>query len=262
MAKVLVAYENPRAAKQFESYRSAVTAAVKRMGAEDPAEVVQKDEPYVASAFRAGMDPKMAAGIIFHKHTGAVVIAASPIGAACPPPTEIAPAEPPVGGAFTKVVRDEARFEVCRKRALDLGSLTTPRAIYSLVAPELTVETQEVFIAIGFDVNMVLLSYDEIARGQVDHVAVAPGDILGPILINRCKAFVVAHNHPSGDAHPSNDDTKLTQKLREAVRPFAGLVLLDHLVIGRGEFYSFTEKKLTKDGWQARGGLQKGRMKS
>lgn len=246
MPKVPVAYENPRAAKQFDSYRAAVTVAVRRMGATDAPAVVEKDEPYVAAAFRAALDPKMAAGVIYHKHAGGEVIAASPgVGAACPPPEAIPPAASTCG-PFTKVVRDEAKYEACRKRALDLGSLTTPKAIYALIGPELAHETQEVFIAVGLDVNGTLLCYDEIARGQVDHVAVAPSDVLGVVLINRCKGFLVAHNHPSGDARPSKDDGKLTEQLKEAVRPFAGLVFLDHLVIGHGEVYSFTERKLTK----------------
>ena len=174
-------------------------------------------------------------------------------GASCPPPAAVPPevsAGAPGGitscGPFTKVVRDEARFAVCRKKAEALGSLTNPKAIYELIQGDVANETQEVFLVVGLDVNGVLLSYDEVARGQVDHVAVAPGDVLGIVLMNRCKAFVVVHNHPSGDARPSKDDATLTRAIRDAARPFAGLVLLDHVVVGRGQFYSFTEKKLTK----------------
>ena len=252
MARALVAYENPQSSKRFESYRAAVTAAVRKMGRLTPEEgkdVVQKDEPYVAASFRAELDPKTAAGVIYHKHMGDRVVAGSPAsGAACPPPEAIpaAAAAASTCGPFTKVVRDEAKYGACRTRALDLGSLTNPKAIYALVGPELAHETQEVFVAIGFDVNMTLLCYDEIARGQVDHVAVAPSDVLGVILLNRCKSFLVAHNHPSGDARPSKDDGVLTTKIKDACAPFAGLIFRDHLVIGHGEVYSFTEKKLTK----------------
>jgi DNA repair protein RadC len=273
--RVPVAYENPRVPREMPgwlNYQTSVEAILKRMGAPDPASLVKADEQYLRASFRAALDAKTAEAVMFHKHVGGVVVAGE-LGAGCPavalapssswgdpagplvpvaacPPGAHAPPTPGASpcGPFTKVVRDEVKYAACRTRALELGSLTTPKAIYELVGPDLAHETQEVFVVLGFDVNMTLLCYDEVARGQVDHVAVAPGDVLGIVLLNRCKNFVVAHNHPSGDASPSKDDGVLTDKLKDAVRPFAGLVLRDHLVIGHGEVYSFAEKKLTKLG--------------
>jgi proteasome lid subunit RPN8/RPN11 len=278
--RIPVAYENPRTDAEFAAYRSRVEAAVRRMGAPDAKAVVDADESYVAASFRAEIDPQMTAAVIYHKHAGGQVVAGEPgagalvaLGASCPPmaiapmpPTPLPavgpsgsfePPTPPAGangppppadggGPFTKIVRDEKRFAPFRQRALDIGSISSPKQAYALLAPDLGHELQECFVVVGFDVNMVVLCYEEVARGQVDHVAVAPGDVLAPVLITKCKKFLVAHNHPSGDCRPSDDDKQLTGKIKLAAAPFAGLVFLDHLVIGRGEVWSFTEGGKTK----------------
>jgi hypothetical protein len=277
--KVVVAYENPRATPvmRIEDVRidphgmrpTSLDVVRLQRGTNTTMrpvviEVYPNEKPFLADgrhrvqvAQERG-DPSVEATVRTYGPRGALrserrtqllIVPASPhapCGASCPPPALVAPqpnSAPPAEacGPFTKVVRDEARYNACRARALALGSLTTPQSIFALIGPDLKNETNEVFVVVGLDVNGVLLSYDEVARGQVDHVAVAPGDILGVVLINRCKAFVVAHNHPSGDARPSDDDKTLTKKLRQAAAAFPGVVMLDHLIVGDNEFYSFAE---------------------
>jgi hypothetical protein len=236
--RVPVAYENPQVAKRRDAYRLDVGEALLRMGAPVPRTVLDLDAAYIKAAYDAGLDAKTTAAIIYHKHAGGAVIAGD-LKAACPPPEVVAPG---ACSPFKEGPPDEA----CRKRALALGSLTNPRSVYALLRPDLEQQLQEIFVVVGLDVNGVLVCYREVARGQVDHVAVAPADVLRPVLIAGCKAFLVAHNHPSGNAKPSREDGALTERMKEASKPFAGLVFLDHLVIGKGEVYSFTEKKLTR----------------
>ena len=267
--KVPVAYENPRHVRYFID----VTSSVKHMSGKTVAEaeaVVEMDRQYVESAMRGGIPAQTTAAVIFHKHYGNEVAAANR-GAACPPPMTVPPAAPtalavavvpgascpppdekaPAGnaelvpcGPFSRVVIDQEKLETCRASAVALGSLSKSENAYALLRPYMERETVEIFVVLGFDVNMVVNCYAEVARGQVDHVAVAPQDIMA--LVMTSKAFLIAHSHPSGDATPSRDDRVLTEKVRAAAAVFPGLVFLDHLVIGHGEFYSFSDKRKHK----------------
>jgi proteasome lid subunit RPN8/RPN11 len=262
MPKVPVAYENPRHALYFRAV-ARVVRAMSGKSEEEAERVVELDRSYVDSAMRGAVGADVAAAVIFHKHFGEKVVAAdrgaSPLGASCPPPTAREgvscppPEEKAPGGSgetltpcgpFARMVVDEQKLETCRASAVALGSLTKPENVYALLRPYMERETVEIFVVLGFDVNMVVNCYAEVARGQVDHVAVAPQDIMA--LVMTSKAFLVAHSHPSGDATPSRDDKILTEKVAAAAAVFPGLVFLDHLVIGHGEFYSFTEKKKRK----------------
>ncbi len=62
-------------------------------------------------------------------------------------------------------------------------------------------------------------------------MALRVADILRPLLRVGAAAFILLHNHPSGDPTPSAEDTKLTLALREAAE-FVGVPLVDHIVIG------------------------------
>ncbi len=76
-----------------------------------------------------------------------------------------------------------------------------------------------------------------VARGGLHGVGVRAPDVLRVALRLGASAFVVVHNHPSGDATPSTEDQLFTQKLAEAAET-VGLPLLDHVVVARGGFSS------------------------
>ena len=55
--------------------------------------------------------------------------------------------------------------------------------------------------------------------------------------------IILVHTHPSGNSTPSTADIKATEKLREALKLF-DIELLDHIVIGDGQYYSFADKEV------------------
>ena len=57
---------------------------------------------------------------------------------------------------------------------------------------------------------------------------------------------ILAHNHPSGDAEPSNCDIRETERLRDGLRTL-GIDLLDHIVVGHGQWYSFSDETLHRE---------------
>jgi hypothetical protein len=149
---------------------------------------------------------------------------------------------------FTHVTRNVQKFEAAMAKARAIGPLDSDQKVFEFVRSDFEKLDQEVFSVLGFDLNNDLRVYSEIARGQRDRVAVTPGDILRPVLIEGCVAYVVCHNHPSGNASPSEQDKSLTALLKKATWPYEpGLTFLDHLVIGsNGTYYSFADRKLKR----------------
>ena len=101
----------------------------------------------------------------------------------------------------------------------------------------------EIFACLFLDNRHRVIEYAELFRGTIDGASVHPREVVKAALAHNAAAVILAHNHPSGVAEPSQADLHLTRRLREAL----GLVdirVLDHLVIGDGEAVSFAERGL------------------
>ncbi len=89
----------------------------------------------------------------------------------------------------------------------------------------------EVFYALWLDNQHHVLCGQELFRGTVDGSSVYPREVVKAGLACNAVAVIVAHNHPSGMAEPSQADIQITQRLKEALQ-LVDIRLLDHLVIG------------------------------
>ncbi len=91
------------------------------------------------------------------------------------------------------------------------------------------------------DTRFRVISFEELFNGTIDSAQVHPRVVVERALGRRAAAMIVAHNHPSGVAEPSQADLKITQRLQQAL----GLVeirLLDHFIVGDGEVVSLAER--------------------
>jgi DNA repair protein RadC len=94
------------------------------------------------------------------------------------------------------------------------------------------------------DVKKQLLHKEIIGRGILNRLLIHPREIFSPAIRHRAHSLIVAHNHPSGDPEPSEEDRKATELLRQS-GAILGIELTDHLIIGKqGRFFSFREKGL------------------
>ena len=84
---------------------------------------------------------------------------------------------------------------------------------------------------------------EEQARGTVDHVPVYPREVVKRALELNASAIILVHNHPSGDPTPSRADIDMTAQIEAAAKAL-GLVLHDHLIIGRERELSFRAEGL------------------
>jgi DNA repair protein RadC len=99
----------------------------------------------------------------------------------------------------------------------------------------------EVFAVLFLDNRHRVISLDEMFTGTINGASVHPREIVKRALSHNAAAVILAHNHPSGVAEPSEADKQLTRKLSEAL----GLIdvrVLDQFVIGDGEAVSFAER--------------------
>lgn len=93
------------------------------------------------------------------------------------------------------------------------------------------------------DRKNVLIADEVQQQGTVDHTPLYTREVVKRALELSASALIVVHNHPSGDATPSQGDIRMTRELREALEKI-GIALHDHLVIGRHGHESFRAKGL------------------
>ena len=99
----------------------------------------------------------------------------------------------------------------------------------------------EVFAVLFLDTRHRPIAFEELFRGSIDGAAVYPREVVRRALAHNAAAIIVAHNHPSGVAEPSDADRMITRRLQDAL----GLIevrVLDHLVIGDGDPVSMAER--------------------
>ena len=96
---------------------------------------------------------------------------------------------------------------------------------------------QEYIVGLFLNSRFEVLDKRVVGMGTLDLVSILPRDIIIPALELNAALVVIAHNHPSGDSSPSEEDILFTKRLSEAL-DMIGMKLLDHIVIGEQEFRS------------------------
>ncbi len=116
-----------------------------------------------------------------------------------------------------------------------------PDDIYNRLRTRMANLDQEIFVVLALDVRGRVLDEIEVARGSLSDVDVHPREVFRPLIRRSAYACVVAHNHPSGDPTPSDNDQLLTERLHEVGR-LVGIELLDHVVIASGGYSSMADR--------------------
>ena len=98
----------------------------------------------------------------------------------------------------------------------------------------------EVFACLFLDNKHRLIQYEELFFGTIDSAAVHPREVVKRALHHNAAAVIAAHNHPSGNSHPSRADENITIRLRDALA-LVDVRLLDHIVVGHDSQTSLAE---------------------
>jgi DNA repair protein RadC len=130
-----------------------------------------------------------------------------------------------------------------RETLRESSALSAPEFTRRFLLAQLRDRTYEVFCCLFLDNRHRLLAFEEIFRGTIDGANVYPREVVRQTLLHNAASVIVAHNHPSGVVEPSPADEGVTRRLRQAL----GLIdvrLLDHLIVGDGQCFSFSEHGL------------------
>jgi DNA repair protein RadC len=121
--------------------------------------------------------------------------------------------------------------------------LSSPRATREFLSARLRDLEHEVFCCLYIDKRHRLIQFEELFRGTIDGASVHPREIVKLALKRNAAAVIVAHNHPSGVAEPSQADQLITLRVKEALA-LVDIRLLDHIIVGDGTVVSLAERGL------------------
>lgn len=126
------------------------------------------------------------------------------------------------------VVRE--RVEPPEHEQYGAHALRGPAELAHYLSP-LASEPQEVAWAIFLDARMRILGYREVGRGSIESCPMDPRQVYSAALLAHAAAVILAHNHPSGDVTPSDDDIKVTARIKAGLETL-DIPLLDHVIVG------------------------------
>jgi DNA repair protein RadC len=100
---------------------------------------------------------------------------------------------------------------------------------------------REHFVVLHLDVRNRVMRKETVAIGCLTGVEVHPREVFKNAILGSAASLILAHNHPSGDPSPSQQDIELTGRLVQA-GTLPGIAILDHIVIGREGFVSLADR--------------------
>ncbi len=126
--------------------------------------------------------------------------------------------------------------------------LNDAELIYRYLGTDMAQQGYETLRILVLNTKLGLIHDEVIFQGSVNEVTAHPREVLRAAIVNRGHAFVIAHNHPSGDPRPSDADVRFTRRMREAAE-LMQITFMDHVIIGapRGgalPYFSFKETGL------------------
>jgi len=133
------------------------------------------------------------------------------------------------------------------KRALEKGEETLPiiRSTKDVIAQAVYMrdKAREHLMTIYLNARNEMIFKKPMFIGTLNANLVHPREIFQEALKQNAASVILVHNHPSGDAEPSEDDLTITKRIIEAGKTM-GIDVLDHVIIAKNKVFSFKEKKL------------------
>jgi len=122
-------------------------------------------------------------------------------------------------------------------------ALTSPEETRRLLKTQLRKYPYEVFACLFLDNRHRMIECEELFRGTIDGASVHPREVVRRALHHNAAAVILAHNHPSGVCEPSEADSRITRRLKEALA-LVDVRVLDHFIVGDGVPRSLAEMGL------------------
>lgn len=120
--------------------------------------------------------------------------------------------------------------------------IKNPKDIYEHFKYLASKEQEECYV-IHLNTKQHIIKEELIFRGTVNATSMHAREVFKSAIRENALSIILIHNHPSGDPSPSVEDLQVTKELREA-GTFLGIQVLDHVIIGKGKYFSFEEQNL------------------
>ena len=145
---------------------------------------------------------------------------------------------------FNQLEKLRVRVELVRDGSLTTKGPTikTPDDVY-VALKHLRYYDREHFISLYLNTRNMIIGIETVSVGSLDSNVVHPREVLKGAILASAAGIILGHNHPSGDVTPSEDDKKITKRIKEACE-LISIELLDHIIIGDGDYLSMKERGL------------------
>ena len=141
------------------------------------------------------------------------------------------------GLKLVKAVSDRYR----EKKLIHKDPLSNSQELFDYLNHHIGDKTREYFKIIFLDSKNRVIATETHSKGTLTASSVYPREVIYSALANKAAALIFAHNHPSGDPQPSQEDVAITRQLVYAGKVM-GLTVHEHLVIGDNRYYSFADQ--------------------
>ena len=121
------------------------------------------------------------------------------------------------------------------------SSLRSSEDVYRHFRDQLEKEKREIFYVVLLTNKNRKIREVKVSEGSLTASLVHPREVYNPVIRESAAAVIFVHNHPSGDPAPSPEDLEITRRLKE-VGEVMGVRVLDHVVIGRDRYFSFSDR--------------------
>lgn len=121
--------------------------------------------------------------------------------------------------------------------------LRSSRTVKDYLTHNLRERNREIFMVIFLDGQNQVIKMEELFAGSLTTSAIYPREVVQKVLDYDAANVILVHNHPSGNLTPSNSDRAVTKKLQTALAAI-DVDILDHLIVGGNEFFSFADHRL------------------
>ena len=154
------------------------------------------------------------------------------------------------GIGLAKAAQIKACFELGRREDLEPEMISfdikNPEDVVKAIRASIKDKAKEHFKLILLNPRnkiLKIIGISTISVGTLNASLVHPREVFKDAITHSAASVVLAHNHPSGDPEPSEDDIKITKKLVESGK-ILGIDVIDHIVVGKNNFLSFKERGL------------------
>ena len=144
--------------------------------------------------------------------------------------------------AATVLAALEIGRRIASAKPIEKIHLSCPQDVADFLMPRLRYAAKEQFVVILLNNKNKVIGTEVVSEGSLSSSIVHPREVYAPAILHHAAAIMVAHNHPSGDPKPSTEDTEVTRVLARSGKVL-GIPMIDHVIIGDGNYYSFLENE-------------------